>query len=776
MDPVTLELRSEKAPTITRSFMDCGTYVLGRDGSFAHESAADEQGLLHVLVRSEQLLVAPGLHTSLLVNGKATLGPTPIQNGDWVTLGTVVYQMVLGQRAEVRTVPVAQPTTPVPAPAPLAAATHSHARASVGDGAQVVIGRHQDCTLTIDSPLVSREHARLRVTDGQWQLEDLGSINGSFVNGRRVREPVVLKVGDRVGIATFLYRFTGDGLRADGQEGRVRIEALGITKTVKDRSTGQSRKLLDDISLVIEPGEFVVIFGGSGSGKSTLLDTLNGRRRATGGRVLYNGVDFYSSFDMYRSTIGYVPQQDIVHRRIKMRRALEYAARLRLPADTTEHEIAAYLDEVLASVRLQEQAGLLIDTPAPLSGGQLKRVSLAAELIAKPGVLFLDEVTSGLDAGTDRQMMQTFAELADGGKTVICVTHTLENIAACQLVTLLHRGRLAYFGPPAEAQDYFKLQRLSDIYEVLDTQPPQHWAEQFQASAQRKRYIEERLSPAALAPATASAAPVAINTTPPRSNFWRQTRILTRRYVDLLLGDQRNLAILLLQAPLIGMVVGAVFDTSGPPAGQAIAQGQVAFMLVLSAVWFGCLNSAREIVKELPVYLRERSVNLGLVPYIASKLLPLATLCIVQCLLLLGVVSATLTLPGDFLPRLLLLTASAFAAAAMGLAISAFVDTNDKAVAMVPILLIPQVILSNAVTKLAGINLWIAKLLVISFWGYDGLKATLSPEVRAARDPTGAALLPVVESYALSLAVIALMTLVFLGLVGLGLRLKDRSS
>ena len=776
MDPVTLELRSEKAPTITRPFVACGTYVLGRDGSFAHESAADEQGLLHVVVRSEQLLVAPGLHTSLLVNGKATLGPTPIQNGDWVTLGTVVYQVVLSQRAEARTVPVAQPTAPVPAPAPLAAATHSQARASIGAGAQVVIGRHQDCTLTIDSPLVSREHARLRVTDGQWQLEDLGSINGSFVNGRRVREPVVLKVGDRIGIATFLYRFTGDGLRADGQEGRVRIEALGITKTVKDRSTGQSRQLLDDISLVIEPGEFVVIFGGSGSGKSTLLDTLNGRRRATGGRVLYNGVDFYSSFDMYRSTIGYVPQQDIVHRRIKMRRALEYAARLRLPADTAEHEIAAYLDEVLASVRLQEQAGLLIDTPAPLSGGQLKRVSLAAELIAKPGVLFLDEVTSGLDAGTDRQMMQTFAELADGGKTVICVTHTLENIAACQLVTLLHRGRLAYFGPPAEAQDYFKLQRLSDIYEVLDTQPPQHWAEQFQASAQRKRYIEERLSPAALAPATASAAPVAINTTPQRSNFWRQTRILTRRYVDLMLGDQRNLAILLLQAPLIGMVVGAVFDTSGPPAGQAIAQGQVAFMLVLSAVWFGCLNSAREIVKELPVYLRERSVNLGLVPYILSKLLPLATLGLVQCLLLLGVVSAILTLPGDFLPRLLLLTASAFAAAAMGLAISAFVDTNDKAVAMVPILLIPQVILSNAVTKLAGINLWIAKLSVISFWGYDGLKATLSPEVRAARDPTGAALLPVVESYGLSLAVIALMTLAFLGLVGLGLRLKDRSS
>ncbi|MGH8598342.1 MAG: ATP-binding cassette domain-containing protein, partial [Gammaproteobacteria bacterium] len=391
-------------------------------------------------------------------------------------------------------------------------------------------------------------------------------------------------------------------------------EALGISKEVRDRASGHTRKLLAGISLVIEPGEFVVIFGGSGSGKSTLLDTLNGRRPATTGRILYNGVDFYPAFDMFRASIGYVPQQDIVHRGIKVRRALEYAARLRLPADTAEQEIAGYIAEVLKSVRLQEQAELLIDTPAPLSGGQLKRVSLAAELIAKPGVLFLDEVTSGLDAGTDRQMMQTFAELADSGKTIVCVTHTLENISACHLVALLHRGRLAYFGPPAEAHDYFKIKRLSDIYDVLDTEPPEHWAEQYMASEQRKRYVETRLSAAAQGPAIAAVTPP-VMVSSRRSSPLRQTAILTRRYLDLILGDKRNLAILLLQAPLIGAVVGTVFDADGALPAQAVAQGQISFMLVLSAIWFGCLNSAREIVKELPVYLRERSVNLGLAPY-----------------------------------------------------------------------------------------------------------------------------------------------------------------
>ena len=776
MDPLTLELRSAEAPTINGRFTDSSTYVLGRDGVFELESEADPLGPVRVVAQAQHVLLAPGRSAGLLVNGKPATGPTVVQHGDWVTLGKVVYQVRLSQGEGATTVPVPHPPAASPASGPPPATPGTVPRVAVTGDLQVLIGRQQDCTLTIDSPLVSREHARLTVKGGQWQIEDLGSINGSFVNGRRVREPVALNVGDRVGIATFLYRFTGDGLRADGQEGRVRIEAVGVTKTVKDRSTGQSRKLLDDISLVIEPGEFVVIFGGSGSGKSTLLDTLNGRRPATAGHVFYNGVEFYGSFDMYRSTIGYVPQQDIVHRRIKVRRALAYTARLRLPADTADHEIEAYLDEVLASVRLQEQAGFLIDTPAPLSGGQLKRVSLAAELIAKPGVLFLDEVTSGLDAGTDRQMMQTFAELADGGKTIVCVTHTLENIAACQLVTLLHRGRLAYFGPPAEALEYFKLKRLSDIYEVLDTKPPAHWAALFLASPQHKRYIEDRLSPAALSPPAAAPPPgVVASATPRQSGFWRQTGILTRRYVDLILGDKRNLAILLLQAPLIGGVVGTVFDTGGPPAAQAVAQGQIAFMLVLSAIWFGCLNSAREIVKELPVYLRERSVNLGITPYVLSKLLPLLGLCVIQCGLLLAVVSAMLSLPGEHFSRLVLLIACAFAAAAMGLAISAFVDTNDKAIAMVPILLIPQVIFSNALTELGGINLWVAKLSMISFWGYDAVKSTLGSQALAATDPAGRPLLPVLESYGLGLGVILLMTLAFLGLVGLGLRLKDRS-
>lgn len=459
-----------------------------------------------------------------------------------------------------------------------------------------------------------------------------------------------------------------------------------------------------------------------------------------------------------------------------MHRALEYTARLRLPADTSNEEINGYVTDVLASVRLHEQSELAIDTPAPLSGGQLKRVSLAAELIANPCVLFLDEVTSGLDAGTDRQMMQTFAELADSGKTVICVTHTLENIAACQLVTLLHRGRLAYFGPPGEVQAYFGIERLSDIYEVLETEAPEHWAAKFEASPLRQKYIVDRLSSAAKGGQNDGATQELIKSRAPRTNIWRQAKILTRRNVDLIFADKRNLAILLLQAPLIGAVLGMVFDTDKAQPALAATQGQVAFMLVLSAIWFGCLNSAREIVKELPVYLRERSVNLGLTPYILSKLLPLAALCLIQCSLLLLVVTSLLDMPDEFLSRLIILTASAFAASAMGLAISAFVDSNDKAIAMVPILLIPQVVLSNAIAKLSDINLLIAKISMISFWGYDAMKSTLSSESLAVKEMTGDLLIPVLGSYGKDLAVIIVMTIAFLACVVMGLKLKDRKN
>lgn len=760
----TIELRSSytrKRTTATLSSVQ--QHILGSDTGGGIDLEGEDILARHarLAVDASGPSVEPIGEAPVALNGRPVTSPTRLNDGDWLALGASLFQIhfLAGEQPQAVTLRLSEP-----APAP--------ANASDATGI-VTIGRSPHCDHAIDSPLVSREHARLVCDLSGVVIEDLNSTNGTFVNGQRLAGQARLHPGDRVAIATFAFVFTGEALDPVDTAGRVRVEVRGLYKAVLDRSAGQAKRLLDQISLVFEPGEFVVIFGTSGSGKSTLLDALNGRRPPTGGQVLYNGTDLYAAFDLFRSAIGYVPQQDIVHRKIRVERALHYTAELRLPPDTTDTEIDAHIRRVLDKVGLSDKAKLPIDTPAPLSGGQLKRVSLAVELVANPNILFLDEVTSGLDAGTDKRMMRLFADLAADQKTVICVTHTLENIDACHLVVLLHRGKLVYFGPPLEAPKFFGIARLSDVYDLLESKPADFWADKFLASPYYKTYVTERLTDNA-APTQASGPAEAPAKSHRRWFDGSQAGTLMRRYLDLIVSDRRNLAILLLQAPLIAVMIGLVFSTDGPLPARAAAEAQISFILVLSAIWFGCLNSARELVKELPIYLRERSVNLGIAPYLTSKLLPLAALCALQCVMLLAIVSTLLSLPGSFLDRVVSLFLAGMAATAMGLAVSAFVDSNDKAVAMVPILLIPQVILSNAVVRLGDAGQVVAKGTMISFWSLDAMKATLSPETLSAKDATGQLIVPLSGQFSHDLTMVAVLGLVFLIVASVGLKLKDR--
>ncbi|MDD2758754.1 MAG: ATP-binding cassette domain-containing protein [Methylomonas sp.] len=731
-------------------------YVLGsRDGN---ELVLQGQDIMpqhaHLQLLPTGIHLEPIDQASVSINGTPIGAATPLKNGDWLALGSSLFQVNFSELNS--------------------AAAHSSPSAAA-KSVILSIGRHPGCDLHIASPLVSREHAKLYCGQKGVEIEDLNSTNGTFVNGRQLTDKMFLQQGDRVAIASFTYLFTGEALEPVDTTGRVGVEVRGLYKEVADRSSRQIKRLLDDINLVIEPGEFVAIFGTSGSGKSTLLDALNGRRPATGGTIFYNGADLYACFDSFRSAIGYVPQQDIVHRKISIRRALQYTARLRLPPDTQREEADDYIARVLDKVELTEKADLPIDTPSPLSGGQLKRVSLAVELVANPNILYLDEVTSGLDAGTDKRMMHLFADLAADQKTVVCVTHTLENIDVCHQVILLHRGKLVYFGPPAEATGYFGVNRLSDVYELLDSNSADFWSQQYRSSDIYRRYVQERMNREAAGQQAVNSS-LGLQLLKPRQPWFdrRQAATLMRRYFDLILADKKNLSILLLQAPLIAVVIGLVFDTEGPAPVRAAAESQIAFILVLSAVWFGTLNSARELVKELPIYLRERSVNLSLAPYLVSKLLPLSALCLIQCGLLLGIVMGMIDLPGNFPERLATLFLSGLAATCMGLAVSAFVDSNDKAVAMAPILLIPQMVLSNAVVRLGEVSLWVAKSSMISFWALDAMKTTLSTDSLAIRDPSGQLIVPISGSFGQDLAMAAVLGGVFLGLAVLGLKLKDR--
>ena len=548
----------------------------------------------------------------------------------------------------------------------------------------------------------------------------------------------------------------------------VKLEARELQKSVWDRATRQRKFLLQDINLVIKPGEFVGVLGASGSGKSTLVDALSGRRPVNG-LVLYNGIDLYRSSGLLKSTIGYVPQQDIVHRKITVERALRYTALLRLPVATSPSAIDQRIKLVLRRVELADKLRQSIDTPVPLSGGQLKRVNLATELVSDPKMLFLDEPTSGLDPGIEEGLMRLFALLASDGRTVICVTHTLNEIEICGLIAVLHAGVLVFFGPPNELCRYFRLRRATDVYKTLASYTPERLAERYQKSELYDEFVTRRRQETATHAVPAVPSIHVGGTSSDRSLLdWRQAMILTRRYIDLMVADKRTLALLLLQAPIIGLIMGLVFNPSGSLAERFRIDRQVMFTMVMSAVWLGCLNSAREVVKELPIYLRERAVNLDVGSYLMSKLLPLSGLCAVQCITLLAIASYMVPISGSILERGTVLFFTALAASSMGLMVSSLVSSADKAIATIPLLLIPQMILSDVSIKLEQVSRIVAKTSIIAFWSFNAIKATLPEDVRACPPDWSTG------NFWHGVGMLTVFFVVFLGGATFGLKLKDR--
>jgi ABC-type multidrug transport system ATPase subunit/pSer/pThr/pTyr-binding forkhead associated (FHA) protein len=626
-------------------------------------------------------------------------------------------------------------------------------------GAPVIsIGRMPDNMVHLNHAQVSAHHARLEQTPQGYRIVDLNSTNHVYVNAQRVTNQL-LKPGDEIRIGPFKLTYTGTQLTQQDESNGIRIDALHLK-----RAGNKQVVLLNDISLVIPPRKFVAVVGGSGAGKSTLMDALNGLRPAQQGMVLYNGQDYYRHLAAFSTQLGYVPQDDIIHRDLTVEHALYYAAKLRLPDDFTEAQIKQRINEVLEDVDMKKRRDLLV---SKLSGGQRKRVSIALELLANPSVFFLDEPTSGLDPGLDRKMMSLLRRLADRGRTIVLVTHATNNINSCDYVCFLCQGgRLAYFGPPDEAKAYFGKTDFAEIYSALepsDENPnvPAEAEARFKQSADYQRYVVAPLNqgPAGRANGLTQTGLVK---PPRRGNPGKQFRILSMRYLELLRNDVGNLMILLLQAPIIAIVLfllagHGTFDptsiatcplrqdptaTSGPivsincqrvvdllngPQGDQFAAQQgkskqqvlqdsiepgsggdaqkILFIMAFAAVMFGCINGAREIVKEVPIYRRERTVNLGIAPYMFSKIAVLGTLCLIQSLILVLLVNlkspfrVSIFLP-PFLEIYITMALTSLAGLMTGLTISALVPTNDRAMSMIPLALLPQVIFAGVVFSL----------------------------------------------------------------------------
>ena len=325
---------------------------------------------------------------------------------------------------------------------------------------EMIIGRDKkNADIVLDDVRVSRKHATIELFGKKARVADLRSANGTCVNGDRIDAPTTIVMGDRVSIGPYALVFTGDSLFPATRDGNAELVARNLRRTVINKKDGSPLVLLDDISLIIRPKEFVCILGPSGSGKTTLLNALSARVPCDEGAVLLNQEDLYANFETLKQNLTVVPQRDVVHDLLTVNDALWYTARLRLPPDTSDADIDQRISELIKSVGLERHRDIQLRT---LSGGQSRRASLVNELLANPTLVFLDEVTSGLDEWTDCQMMELFREMAQQGKTIVCVTHSLSYVEGnCDLVVVLTvGGRLAFIGTPAEACAYFGVRRL----------------------------------------------------------------------------------------------------------------------------------------------------------------------------------------------------------------------------------------------------------------------------------------------------------------------------
>ncbi len=584
----------------------------------------------------------------------------------------------------------------------------------------MTIGRNKDNNIVLPAPTVSNFHAEVEKVGQRYRVRDLRSSNGTFVNGKSINGEVWVQPGEAIQIGP--YRFVVDEKefsQSDQSEGGVRVEAIGLNKWVN-----KNLNIIQDTSLVFEPKEFIVVVGQSGGGKSTLVDAITGYRPATHGRVLVNGsIDVYKEFDAIRSTIGYVPQKDIIHMELTVFEALDYAAQLRMPTDTTREERIKRIEEVMEELDLFHRRDTQI---SQLSGGQQKRVSIGVELLTKPGLFFLDEPTSGLDPGMETELMRLMRRLADQGRTIVMITHATKNVMLADKVVFLARGGyLAWFGPPEEALAYFDQYRTARdqrsspmefdyIYTLLDQDElgkASDWAKRFREHTAYAKYIAEPLKKSGASITQKKQGPQAASKLPNQQkqvSALRQFFILSGRNIRILIRDKFSLALLLLTAPLMASL-DFVLATGAGRNPLSFKDGNfndvIITMITLTntTILVGGLAFMRELVKEREIYKRERMVNLRLSSYILSKIWIALLLAVYQATCYTIIRYLAFDVPGGREEMLFFFTTVfllILAGTMMGFFASALAPNANSAPLLLIMFIIPQMVMSGALVPL----------------------------------------------------------------------------
>ncbi|MEZ4393108.1 MAG: ATP-binding cassette domain-containing protein [Polyangiales bacterium] len=676
-----------------------------------------------------------------------------------------------------------------------------------GGKAIAIIGRLPTCDIALPYPQVSARHTSvMKSPDGNILVGDLGSTNGTYVNGQRLvpGQPIAVTPGTKIFVGPYpmIVDLQGNSLTAYIEQSNaqwtgnlVEVEALDLHLEVPDRDTpGKMKVLLNHVTFKALPGDLIALMGPSGAGKTTMLTVLNGYLRPTSGEVRVNGENLYAIYDALRGSLGYVPQDDLLHPELTVKEAITYSARFRLPPDYSDEEIERRVNETMKDLGLDFLANTVIGSPIKkvLSGGQRKRVNIALELVTDPALMFLDEPTSGLAADDTVALIDLLAKLAkEKGKTIIVTIHqpAKEEYEKFNLTFIMgFGGEPIYYGPTGtDSYEFFARYRGSPIDNPRDMfDQLKHREEDFVKSGRAREKKDARL-PAAQAwraefyrpdnavyrkMYTGKREPGQAGTnrrpTKVRVPLVRQFILLLSRYAKIKQRDTAGMMIMMLQAPIIGGLLAAVFykppglpslwcnnvvsqmerelQRVNPAALQtcAVAADQARFthniedykgalfFLTVGSLWFGTSNAAREIVAEIAIYRRERMVNLSIFNYVMSKFVLLSMLCVVQCVVLLGVVYGLLGVGdpaglgngewGSFAPMLATMVLTSMSSVALGLLLSAVVTSSEAAMALTPIALIPQVVLGGLLVPMTNKS-WLKYVMALmpSRWSFEGI-------------------------------------------------------
>lgn len=647
-----------------------------------------------------QLIVVAEAKNPVLFEGRAIEGSHVMHHGDIMRIGSMDPGVMVTINYH----------------APSEAAQHVERDIVFGEKTLIQIGRDPGNDVVIPSPNVSRFHTQIEKVGQRYRVEDLRSSNGTYVNGERIEGSVWLKPNDSIRVGQYRFVMGKDQLARYDDGNGLRVDVVGLNKWVR-----KDLNILQNIYASFNPREFIVVVGQSGGGKSTFVDAVAGYRPATPpSKVYVNDIDIYTHFDAIRNEIGFVPQKDIIHMELTIYQALDYAAQLRMPADTSPAERHKRIMEVLEDLDLTHRKDVQI---SGLSGGQQKRVSIGVELLTKPGLFFLDEPTSGLDPGTETALMQLMRRLADQGRTIILITHATKNVMLADKVIFLARGGyLAWFGPPDEALAYFDSYRserarragkieFDEIYAILDDPSKgkaEDWAKRYRESKAHVEYVSKPLA-SKISPQGAATAPQPGRLPQKTGNTrkvssLRQLLILSARNLKILTRDRFALGLMLATAPVVSLldvilsfVMGRnIFDFYEGNMSQVMI---TLFLLTIYGIMVGGISQMREIVKEQDIYRRERLVNLKILPYVLSKVWVAALLALYQAVAYTVVHYLSFNMPGgilEFVQVYITMTLATFAGMMLGLFASALAPNSSSAPLLVIILMLPQIVLAGA--------------------------------------------------------------------------------